>query len=156
MHHCQHAGMGRGRGDRGGGKVRKRGSAGQNRAASDDYLAKNAAREGVFVTDSGLQFEDIEVGDGASPHSDDTVSIHQRAWLVNGTVIEDTFKDGRPDTCALVECIEGYREGLQLMKVGGRAKFTVPADLGWGRKGVGSKIGPHAVIIFDVRLLAIL
>ena len=136
-------------------KHKKRGSAGQNRAAGEEYLLKNETKNGVYVTDSGLHFEDLHVGDGAMPQLGDTVSIDQRAWLVNGTVIEDTFKIGRPDTCSLAECIAGYREGLLLMRVGGKARLTVPPHLAWGKKGVGNKIGPESVVIFDVWLRAV-
>ncbi|MFW5858905.1 MAG: FKBP-type peptidyl-prolyl cis-trans isomerase [Planctomycetota bacterium] len=146
--------MGRGRGNRGQ-APRKRGSAGQNRAASEDHLARNAQRDEVVVTPSGLQIETLAEGDGAQPHAQSIVTTHQRAWLVNGTVIQDTFKDHRPERFALSECVPGFREGLLGMRVGGRARLTVPSDLAWGRKGAGSKIGPHQVIIFDVRLLAV-
>ncbi len=146
--------MGRGRGNRGQ-APRKRGSAGQNRAASSDHLARNAARPEVTVLPSGLQVETITVGDGAQPHEASTVQTHQRAWLVNGTVIQDTFRDNRPERFALSECVPGFREGLLGMRVGGRARLTVPSDLAWGRKGAGSKIGPNQVIMFDVRLLAV-
>ena len=144
-----------GRSDKNSGKG-KRGSVGQNRAAGDEYLTKNAQKESVFVTDSGLQFEDLTIGDGPAPRETDIVRLDQRAWLVNGTVIEDTFQVGRPDTCALSECIEGYREGLLMMRCGGKARLTVPPHLAWGKKGVGSKIGPESVVIFDVWLREII
>jgi FKBP-type peptidyl-prolyl cis-trans isomerase len=150
--------MGRGRGDRGQGDKkgkRRRGSAGQNRAASDEHLAKNAQRESVYVTDSGLQIETIAEGDGERPYEGCTVTTNQRTWLVNGTVIQDTFKDCRPETFPIDEGVPGFREGLMLMRVGGRAKLTVPPELAWGKKGTTGRIGPNQVLIFDVRLLAV-
>jgi FKBP-type peptidyl-prolyl cis-trans isomerase len=68
-------------------------------------------------------------------------------------VIEDTYKDNEPDEVPINELIEGYREGLSLMKKGGKSKFFIPPELAWGKKGTGNKIPPNAVLIFDVRLV---
>ena len=87
------------------------------------------------------------------PFEGSNVIIHQRCTLLNGKVIEDTFKDNQPDEVPINELIEGYQEGLLLMKKGSRHKFFIPPELGWGKKGTGNKIPPNALLIFDVRLI---
>ena len=132
---------------------RNRGSKGSNRKMADDFLTKNRNREGVIETSSGLQYQVIEEGSGNAPDENANVIIHQRCQLLNGKVIEDTFRENEPDEVPIDELIEGYREGILLMNKGGRSKFFVPPHLGWGEKGSGSKIPPNAVLIFDVRLI---
>jgi len=97
----------------------------------------------------------VETGDGYTPAMGDSVVVNQRIALVNGKVIADTYKAGMPDEFTMKEAIPGIQEGLQLMQEGGRYEFVVPSDLAWGKRGVGDKIGPNAVLIFDVRLLKV-
>lgn len=132
---------------------RSRGSAGNNRKAGESFLEKNAKKEGVFVTDSGLQYLIIEEGDGEKPDSKAVITVHQRCQLVNGTVIEDTYKENEPSEVKMEELIEGYQEGVQLMKKGARYKFFIPNELAWGKNGTGNKIPPYSALIFDVRLI---
>ena len=96
---------------------------------------------------------DPSVGD--SPTLFDRVSVHQRILLVDGSVIADTYKTGLKEKFSLAEAIEGLQEGLQLMSLGARYEFVIPAELAWGKKGNGGKIGANALMIMDVRLLAI-
>lgn len=148
--------MGRGRGNKDqSSKKKNRGSAGQNRASSDAYLEKNASKDGVEVLPSGLQVEEIEVGDGEQPWEGCLVTTHQRTWFPGGKVIQDTFKDNRPEEFPLGEAIPGFREGLLRMRVGGRCKLTVPPELAWGKKGTTGSIGPNQVLVFDVRLVGV-
>lgn len=132
---------------------RSRGSSGNNRKFSEDFLLKNKTKEGVYETSSGLQYIVIKEGDGNSPSATSNVTIHQRCTLLNGKVLIDTYKENEPAEVLMGELIEGYREGLQLMKKDGRNKFFVPPDLAWGKKGTGNKIPPNAMLIFDVRLI---
>ena len=132
---------------------RSRGSLGNNRKSSEDFLVKNGKKEGVIETESGLQYLIIEEGDGNFPFEGCSVIIHQRCTLLNGKVIEDTYRDNQPDEVLMNDLIKGYKEGLLLMKKGGRHKLFVPAELAWGKKGTGNKIPPNALLIFDVRLL---
>lgn len=81
------------------------------------------------------------------------VTIHQRALLLNGTILEDTYRENKADEVAVNELIEGLQEGLCMMSKGSRYKFWVPADLAWGKKGTGNKIPPFAVLQFDIRLI---
>lgn len=135
---------------------KQKGSAGNNRKMGEDFLTKNAQKADVIETESGLQYSILKEGDGKMPDEYSTVVVHQRALLLNGKCIEDTFRINEPSTVPVSELIEGYKEGILLMQEGARYKLFVSPELGWGRKGSGSKIPPNSVIIFDVHLLQVL
>lgn len=132
---------------------KNRGSAGNNRKTGEVFLDKNRTKEGIVETDSGLQYKIIESGEGDSPNEDSYVTVHQRCTLVNGTLLEDTYRENEPSEVHMKELIEGYKEGLMLMNKGARYQFFVPSELAWGKNGTGNKIPPNAVLIFDVRLI---
>lgn len=134
-------------------KTRNRGSAGNNRKSAEEFLSKNRSKNGVIETPSGLQYQIVEEGDGEKPFADCNVIVHQRCALLNGKVIEDTYKNNEPDEVPMSELIEGYRQGLLLMRKGSRYKLFIPPELAWGKKGTGNKIPPYALLIFDVRLV---
>lgn len=136
-------------------KSRSKGSAGNNRKSGEDFLLQNSKKDGVVETDSGLQYLIVEEKEGIRPGVSDTVKIHQRALLLDGKILEDTYRLNKPDEVKIEELIEGLQEGLQLMAVGSRYKFWVPSDLAWGRKGTGNKIPPNALLNFDIRLVEI-
>jgi len=129
-----------------------KGSVGLNRKASAEFLDKNRKKEGVVETSTGLQYQVIEEGDGRQPNHDSEITVNQRILLIDGTVIKDTYRTGELDSFDLGEGIEGLKEGIPLMKEGGRCKFFVPPELAWGKRGAGSKIGPYTTLIFDIRL----
>jgi len=118
------------------------GSAGNNRKMGEDFLNKNCRKEGVRETESGLQYLVLEEGEGDCPDANANITVHQRCQLVNET-----------SEVKVKELIEGYREGIQLMKKGARYKFFIPWELAWGKNGTGSKIPPYSMLIFDVRLI---
>ncbi|MCF7847240.1 MAG: FKBP-type peptidyl-prolyl cis-trans isomerase [Kiritimatiellales bacterium] len=91
-------------------------------------------------------------GAGKSPDEWSTVEVNQRILLVDGTVIKDTHHGTETDTFTIKEAIDGLKEGLQLMKEGGKFRFVVPPNLAWGKRGAGEKIGPYVALIFDIRL----
>ncbi len=134
-------------------KKTTKGSAGQNRKASEAYIEKYANKAGTVQTGSGLLYSVIEEGTGIQPTMQDTVVVNQRVLHTDGSVIADTYKTGFTDRFSMQEALPGLQEGLQLMSVGARYEFVLPADLAWGKKGVGSKIGPNAALFFDVRLV---
>ena len=138
--------------NRGSNNKRKRGPVKDSLAESEEYLKKNRSKEGVIETESGLQYSIVEPGEGASPTEWSTVEVNQRILLVDGTVIKDTFRTPDTDRFTMEEAIAGLKEGLPLMKEGGRFRFVVPPDLAWGKRGAGTKIGPYAALIFDIRL----
>jgi FKBP-type peptidyl-prolyl cis-trans isomerase FkpA len=131
---------------------KNRGGAGQNRAESEAFLKKNGSKPDVVVTPSGLQYTIKEPGTGKSPNEWSTVEVNQRILLVDGHVIKDTYHGTETDTFTIAEAIDGLKEGLVLMKEGGKFRFVVPPDLAWGKRGSGSKIGPYAALIFDIRI----
>ena len=131
---------------------KNRGNAGQNRAESEAFLKKNRSKPEVIETASGLQYTIKDPGTGKSPDEWSTVEVNQRILLANGTVIKNTYDGIETDTFTMAEAIDGLKEGLPVMKEGGKFRFVVPSDLAWGKRGAGSKIGPYAVLIFDIRL----
>lgn len=132
---------------------KSRGSAGNNRKSGEDFMEKNRSKPGVIETSSGLQYKIIETGSGPSPDTKSYVMVHQRCQLINGTVIEDTYKENEPSEVKMEELIEGYREGLTLMNKGAKYRLFIPQELAWGKKGSGTKIPPFSVLIFNVRLV---
>ncbi len=138
---------------RGNKKQKLGGSAGQNRKNSDDFLEQNLKKPNIKETPSGLQYEIIKEGEGESPDENSIVIVQQRAMLLGGKILDDTYKENTTMEFKLNETIEGYQEGLMMMKPGSRYKFFVPPELGWGKKGSGGRIGPNAVVIFDVNLV---
>ena len=134
---------------------RSRGSKGFNRKTAEDFLQKNRTKPGVCITDSGLQFLVVEDAAGPKPKPEATVSVHQRISLVDGTLVDDTYKKDNPEDFSLEEAIEGYREGLLMMSEGARYKFFIPPELAWGKRGAGNKIGPNALLIIDAKLIRI-
>ena len=131
-------------------------SAGYNQKMGEDFLLQNARKEGVIETESGLQYKIVEEISDVRPDLHNCVVIHQRALLLNGTILEDTYRKNKPDEVNVNELIEGLQEGIRLMGKGSRYQFWVPSDLGWGRKGTSNKIPPFAVLSFDIRLVDIL
>ena len=129
--------------------------AGTNDAEAAEFLASNGARDGVTTVDSGLQYEVITEGEGPKPAVTDTVSVHYRGTLLDGTEFDSSYSRGTPATFPLNRVIAGWTEGLQLMSVGSKYKLFIPADLGYGVQGSPPKIGPGAALIFEVELLEI-
>lgn len=129
--------------------------ASDNLASGEAFLTENAAREGVMVTDSGLQYEVIEAGDGDMPELDDTVEVHYRGTLIDGTEFDSSYARGATVTFGVTQVIAGWTEALQLMKEGSKYKLFIPADLAYGAGGAGQVIQPNSTLIFDVELVSI-
>lgn len=119
------------------------------------FLEENKGREGVSVTDSGLQYEVITAADGPMPSVDDTVSVHYVGTLMDGTEFDSSIARGEPASFPLKGVIPGWTEGLQLMNVGSKFRFVIPSDLAYGERGAGQQIGPGETLIFEVELLEI-
>ena len=126
-----------------------------NATASAAFLAENAGREGVVVTETGLQYEVIETGEGEMPGADDTVEVHYRGTLIDGTEFDSSYSRGAPVTFGVGQVIQGWTEALQLMKVGSKYKLFIPSELAYGAGGAGELIGPNAALVFEVELLDI-
>lgn len=132
-----------------------KGSRGSNKNLTEDVLAKYRQRNDVATTNSGLMYRVIEDVKGQKPAYSDTLKVHQRIKLGDGSVIDDTYKKGLPEEYAVQDAIDGLQEGFQLMSVGARYEFVIPPELAWGKRGNSGSIGPNAVMIVDVRILSI-
>ena len=126
-----------------------------NKEEGEAFLAANAEKEGVQVTDSGLQYRVIEAGDGASPDADDRVTVHYRGKLINGVEFDSSYAREEPATFGLNQVIPGWTEGLQLMEEGAKYEFFIPSELAYGEQGRPGPIGPNSTLIFEVELLEV-
>jgi FKBP-type peptidyl-prolyl cis-trans isomerase len=122
---------------------------------SKKFLEENAKKEGVKVTESGLQYQVIKEGEGAKPKATDTVKVHYKGTLVNGKEFDSSYKRGEPISFPLNGVIKGWTEGLQLMPTGSTYRFFIPSELGYGDRGAGADIPGGAALIFDVELIEI-
>ena len=129
-----------------------------NRVAGEAYLATNAARDDVTVTESGLQYEILLAGeaDGALPSPANQVTIHYRGTLIDGTEFDSSYSRGEPATFGVTQVIPGFSEALQLMAVGSHYLFVLPSNIAYGPQGQGPDIGPNATLIFEIELIEIL
>ena len=127
----------------------------RNAEEAKAFFAKNGTAEGVTTTASGLQYQILKAGDGKKPGKEDTVKVHYRGTLLNGTVFDSSYDRGEPVTFPVNAVIPGWTEALQLMPVGSKWKIFIPSDLGYGPGGAGDKIGPNAALVFEVELLSI-
>jgi FKBP-type peptidyl-prolyl cis-trans isomerase len=121
---------------------------------STAFLAANGAKDGVMTTQSGLQYETLLAGTGLAPTEDSTVKVHYEGQLTNGQVFDSSISRGTPAEFGLNQVIPGWTEGLQLMKAGGKTRFTIPSELAYGPGGTRGT-PPNSVLIFDVELLEV-
>lgn len=127
-----------------------------NKKEGEEFLAENKDKEGVQVTDSGLQYKVLEEGSGPSPSEGDQVRVDYEGTLIDGTVFDSSYERGEPATFPLNRVIAGWTEGLQLMKEGAKYKFFIPGDLAYGQNPPpGSSIGTDETLIFEVELLEV-
>ena len=119
------------------------------------FLKQNGKLQGVRTLPSGLQIKMLSEGKGRQPKSTDTVVVHYRGRLINGTEFDSSFKRGNPATFRLNQVIKGWTEGMQLLREGGKAELYIPSSLGYGAQGSGALIGPDEALIFEVELIAV-
>lgn len=127
-----------------------------NQEAGEAFLKENGMREQVKTTASGLQYEVIEAGSGASPKPSDEVTVHYTGKLIDGTVFDSSVERGAPATFGVTQVIPGWVEALQMMKEGDKWRLFIPSNLAYGPNGAGGVIGPNATLIFDVELIKVL
>jgi FKBP-type peptidyl-prolyl cis-trans isomerase FkpA len=123
--------------------------------SSETFLAKAAGEKGAKKTPSGLIYSEVTAGKGDSPKATDRVKVHYEGKLVDGTVFDSSIKRGEPASFPLNGVIKCWTEGVQLMKVGGKAKLICPSDIAYGDAGSPPAIKPGATLVFDVELLDI-
>lgn len=134
--------------------ARREEAAAAAQAEGEAFLAENGEREEVTTTESGLQYEVVEEGDGPNPEPGDQVTLHYRGTLLDGTEF-DSSHGGDPAVFGVGGVIQGFSEGLQLMPVGSTYKLYIPSGLGYGPQGSGPNIGPNETLVFEVELLEI-
>ena len=127
-----------------------------NRKNGEAFLSENAKREGIKVTESGLQYEVLESGKGDSPKASDNVEVHYTGKLIDGTVFDSSVERGVPASFGVTQVIPGWVEALQLMHEGDKWRLYIPTDLAYGPNGAGGVIGPNMTLIFDVELLRVI
>ena len=120
-----------------------------------EFLETNKTQEGVKVTASGLQYKVLKEGSGKQPKATDTVEVHYRGTLIDGTEFDSSYKRNQSISFPLNGVIPGWTEGLQLMKEGAKYKLFIPSELGYGARGAGDLIYPNATLIFEVELIKV-
>lgn len=122
---------------------------------NEAFLVKNKERSEVMVTESGLQYEVITMGNGPRPTTDNVVKVHYTGTLIDGTEFDSSVRRGEPAVFPLSGVIEGWTEALQLMPVGSKFKIYLPQSIAYGENPAGDMIQPYSTLIFEVELLEI-
>ncbi len=125
-------------------------------AEGEAFLAKNAERAEITVTESGLQYEVLTAGEGEKPTAQSTVRTHYHGTFINGDVFDSSYDRGQPAEFPVGGVIAGWTEALQLMPVGAKYRLYVPYNLAYGERGSQGAIPPYSTLVFDVELLDIL
>jgi FKBP-type peptidyl-prolyl cis-trans isomerase FklB len=131
----------------------KKARAEKNLKEGEQFLAENAKKEGVVTRPSGLQYKVITDGTGKKAKPTDTVTVHYRGTMLDGTEFDSSYKRNEPATLPVEGIVPGWAEGLSLMKVGSKWQLFIPSKLAYGENGAGDAIGPNATLIFEVELL---
>jgi len=119
------------------------------------YLEENGKKDGVNVTESGLQYEVITEGNGPKPGPTDRVEVHYHGTLIDGSVFDSSVERGKTSVFGVNQVIRGWTEGLQLMSTGSKYKFTIPQELAYGAQGSRGGIPPYSTLVFEVELVSI-
>lgn len=127
----------------------------ENKKAGQEFLDKNKSKAGVKVTASGLQYEVIKEGTGKAPTLNSKVTVHYEGKLVDGKIFDSSYERNEPITFPLNGVIQGWQEGLQLMKEGSTYMLYIPSALGYGERGAGQVIPGNATLIFKVELIKV-
>lgn len=126
-----------------------------NKKAGEEFLTINKGKAGVVTLPSGLQYQVLQNGTGATPSAADKVRCHYHGTLINGTVFDSSVQRGQPAVFGVSQVIPGWVEALQLMSVGSKWRLFIPSELAYGEQGAGDVIEPNSTLIFDVELLDI-
>ncbi len=126
----------------------------ENRKRAEAFLQENKVKPGVLALPNGLQYKIIKAGDGPRPADVDSVIIHYRGMLLDGTQFDGT-EAGKPGTIKLVELFNGFKAALKQMPVGSRWQVWIPPHLAYAERGVGSDIGPNELLVYDIELVGL-
>ncbi len=127
----------------------------KNKKEGESFLAENKKRAGVTTLPSGLQYKVFKAGTGKTPTDTNTVTVHYRGTLIDGTEFDSSYRRGQPATFQVKGVIPGWIEALKLMQEGAKWQLFIPPNLAYGERGAGSVIGPNATLIFEVELISI-
>jgi len=127
-----------------------------NQKQGQAFLNENAKKSDIITTKSGLQYQVLQAGTGKSPKANSKVKVNYEGRLLDGTVFDSSIARNHPVEFQLSQVIQGWTEGVQTMKEGGKTRFFIPANLAYGDVGSGDAIGPNSVLIFDIELLQVL
>jgi FKBP-type peptidyl-prolyl cis-trans isomerase FklB len=127
----------------------------KNKKEAEAFLAEDKKKEGVVTLPSGLEYKVIKPGVGPKPKLEDTVMVHYRATLLDGTEFSNSYRQGQPEILTVKEVIPGLSEALTLMQEGAKWLLFIPPNLGYGERGEGGRIGPNAPLIFEIELISI-
>jgi FKBP-type peptidyl-prolyl cis-trans isomerase FklB len=125
----------------------------KNLKDGEAFLAENSKKEGVITLPSGLQYKVEKNGTGKKPGPNDSVTVHYKGTLIDGSEFDSSYKRGEPVSFPVGGVIPGWTEALQLMEEGSKWQLFIPANLAYGERGAGAQIGPNSTLIFDVELL---
>ena len=135
--------------------AKQQGLAEKNKKEAEAFLSGDKKKEGIVSLPSGLQYKVLKPGVGKKPKPEDTVVVHYRATLTDGTEFSNSYLRGQPEILTVKEVIPGLTEALTLMQEGAKWLLYIPPNLGYGERGVGGQIGPNTALIFEVELLSI-
>lgn len=127
----------------------------KNRKEGEAFLAANKSKQGVVTTASGLQYKVVKMGNGPKPTADQTVTVNYKGSTIDGKEFDSSYKRGEPAEFGVGQVIPGWIEGIQLMPVGSKFEFYIPANLAYGDRGAGDAIAPGSTLIFEVELLSV-
>lgn len=127
----------------------------KNKKDGEAFLAENKKKDGVKTTPSGLQYKVIKAGTGKKPKATDTVLVHYRGTLIDGTEFDSSARRGQPLSIKVNQVIPGWTEAMQLMEEGAKWELYIPSNLAYAERGAGQQIGPNATLIFEVELISV-
>lgn len=127
----------------------------KNNKAAEEFLKENGAKEGVITTESGLQYKVLTPAEGPKPKAEDTVKVHYKGTLLDGTEFDSSYTRNEPAVFPLNQVIPGWTEAVQLMNVGSKIQLFLPPNMAYGDRGAPPVIEPGSMLIFEVELLGI-
>ncbi len=127
----------------------------KNLTQGKDFLEENAKKEGITILPSGLQYKVISEGSGKMPQKSDTVTVHYRGTLIDGTEFDSSISRGQVQSFRVDGVIPGWTEALQLMNEGAKWELFIPSELAYGERGIPRRIPPNSVLIFEIELISI-
>jgi len=119
------------------------------------FLAANGEKEGVQTLPSGLQYKELQAGEGKSPGADDSVVVNYRGTRIDAIEFDSSYERGKPSTFQVKKVIKGWREALLLMKEGAKWELYIPPELAYGKRGMRNRIPPNSTLIYEVELISV-